>query len=181
MLRKHIFIVGPGGVGKTTSGRLLAVALGVPFVDLDSEFMARVAPIGPYIQEHGYEKYCYTNSDLFSKLLKESSEPGLFVLSSGFLVHEGLDDLTEKHRNLLKSEGVSITLLPSESLEESTEIVVQRQLARGFELKEEKERKKFSERYQRYRQEGDVRIFSLASPQEIAEEMKSKLENLAIL
>ena len=100
----------------------------------------------------------------------------MFALSSGFLVHEGLHSLTESHRILLKENGVSILLLPSESLKESTDIVVQRQLGRGFGLEEEKERKKFIERYEKYKKEGDLQVYSTKSPAKIAEEMASRLK-----
>ena len=100
----------------------------------------------------------------------------LFVMSSGFLVHEGLDELVEKHRQLLKENGISILLLPSESLEVSVELVVKRQMNRGFGLEEERERNKFIKRYELYQKEGDIKIYSAATPQDIAVEMVTRLK-----
>ncbi len=80
----RVFIVGPGGVGKTTSGIILADKLGFCFIDLDQEFCTRIQNIGEYIKNNGYEKYCYTNSELFYSILKSAPEDFVFVLSSGF-------------------------------------------------------------------------------------------------
>jgi len=90
------------------------------------------------------------------------------VLSSGFLVHEDLDDLTRQHRNTIQQEGISVLLLPSKALATSAEVVVRRQLYRGFGLNEKREREKFIERFHIYKQFGDIQIFSHESPAKIA-------------
>jgi shikimate kinase len=41
MIRQHIFLVGPMGVGKTTVGKQLAGLLDRPFIDVDSEIESR--------------------------------------------------------------------------------------------------------------------------------------------
>jgi shikimate kinase len=61
----NIFIVGPGGVGKSTAGKILAAKLGFTFIDLDQVFCERIENIRLYVRRFGYEKYCYTNSTLF--------------------------------------------------------------------------------------------------------------------
>ncbi|MEK7460356.1 MAG: shikimate kinase [Patescibacteria group bacterium] len=175
MSSKHIFIIGPGGVGKSTSGALLASVLRIPFIDLDQVFMHRIGPIDSYIQEYGYKKYCLANSELFYSILTALLEQSVIVLSSGFLAHEEMDNLTTKHRDTLKEQGVSICLLPSVSIKESTDIIVRRQLARGFGLEEKRERKKFMERYRIYNNIGDIQIYSIMSPENIAIEMAAQL------
>ncbi len=172
-----IFIIGPGGVGKTTCGKILAKLLNYNFIDLDQEFYNQIENIGTYLDKYGYEKYCYANSKLFFALVKQQTDNFVFVLSSGFLVHEDLPELALKHAEALKQLGTSILLLPSESLEESVGIVIKRQLSRGFGLKEEKERIKFSQRYNLYKQMGDVKIFSHAEPEYVALSMKNAITN----
>jgi hypothetical protein len=44
-LSAAILLAGPGGAGKTTIGRLVARRLGVPFFDLDEQFVARYGDI----------------------------------------------------------------------------------------------------------------------------------------
>ena len=56
-----IFIIGPGGVGKTTSGEILAKLLSYKFIDLDQKFCEQIENIGTYINNEGYKKYCYKN------------------------------------------------------------------------------------------------------------------------
>lgn len=68
-----------------------------------------------------------------------------------------------------------VMLLPADSLDESTEIVVKRQLLRGFGLEEDKERIKFAKRYPIYKELGDIKIFSSEAPETIAEKMKKEI------
>ncbi len=171
----NIFIIGPGGVGKSTCGKILANLLGYNFIDLDSEFCERVENVGDYIIKFGYEKYCLENSKLFYEIISQHLENFVFSLSSGFLIHENLDDLTTKHKQSLKDLGISILLLPSESLDKSTNIVVDRQLSRGFGLKEDREKTKFIQRYPTYKELGDIKIFSHDKPEIIAEQMKKEI------
>ena len=168
-----IFIIGPGGVGKSTCGTILANLLSYNFIDLDSEFCKRIENIGKYIKKFGYKKYCYENSRLFYEITSQHLESFVFSLSSGFLVHENLDNLTMKHKQALKEWGISILLLPSELLNKSTEIVVNRQLSRGFDLKEEKE--KIIQRFPLYKELGDIKIYSYDKPEIIAEQMKKEI------
>ncbi len=170
-----IFIIGPGGVGKSTCGAILANLLGYNFLDLDKEFCKRVENVGKYINNNGYKKYCLENSKLFYEILSQHSENFIFSLSSGFLVHENLEDLILKHKQTLKEQGVSVLLLPSDSIDESTGIVVKRQLARGFGLKEDREKTKFIQRFPIYKELGDIRIFSQDKPEIIAEQMKKEI------
>lgn len=145
-------------------------------IDLDREFTDKIGNITKHIKEVGYEDYCTKNSDLFYKLLEENTKNTVFILSSGFLVHENLDKLTTKHKRTIKK-GFSILLLPSESKGESTEIIVQRQLSRGFGLNEERERQKFRKRFDIYKKFGNIKIYSTDTPENIAQEMKEKIEN----
>lgn len=171
-----IFLIGPGGVGKSTVGEILAELMNYDFIDLDEEFCKEIN-IGTYINTEGYESYCRKNSELFQTLLSKNSTNSIFSLSSGFLIHKDLDELTEKHKTILKEQGTTILLLPSESLEESTDIVVKRQLQRGFGLKEDREKEKFIRRYPIYKELGDIKIFSHEDPNIIAQEMKKQLSH----
>jgi len=173
----RVFIIGPGGVGKTTSGKILAQKLDYNFVDLDDEFCRRIKNIGSYIKNSGYEKYCYRNSNLFFTLLNENKKDVVIPLSSGFLIHKGLDTLVEKYHKTIKQQGVSILLLPSRSLKISEKIVVRRQLNRGFELEEEREREKIRSRFQKYKILGDIKIFSHNPPETIANSMYQSLNS----
>jgi len=170
-----IFVIGPGGVGKSSSGLILANTLDHTFIDLDKEFCKRIEDIGIYIRNKWYEKYCIENSKLFYDLLNEKIEKFVFVVSSGFLVHKDMDELTAKHKKTIQEQGISILLLPSDSLEESTEIVIKRQLSRGFDLNEEREKEKFIQRFKIYREYGDIKIFSHDTPEIIAKQMKEKI------
>jgi len=170
-----IFIIGPGGVGKSTCGAILAALLGYNFIDLDEEFWKHVENVGIYINNNGYEKYCLKNSKLFYNILSQHLENFVFSLSSGFLVHENLDNLTLKHKQTIKEQGISVLLLPSDSIDKSTTIVVKRQIARGFGLKEDREKTKFIQRFPIYKKLGDIRIFSHDNPKIIAKQMKKEI------
>lgn len=168
---RRIFIIGPGGVGKTTCGKLFAEKISFDFIDIDLEFMNRIGDIDNHIEEQGYLSYRHNNSNLFYELMKEPNNDTVFALSSGFLADDS--DLTE-HMNSIHNSGLSILLLPSRSLEETEKIIVTRQLSRGLNCKEDKERQKIRERFYRYLQFGVIKIFSTDPPKSVAEMMKQK-------
>jgi len=176
-LPQNIFFIGPGGVGKSTVGKIVSKKIQYDFIDLDEEFCAIVDNIGKYIQAHGYSSYCHKNSRLFYYLLKKQEGiPTIFALSSGFLVHKNEKVLTDTHKKTLKACGLCILLLPDRSKEVSVEIVIKRQMLRGFNLEENNERNKFLDRFEKYQKYGDLHIYSHKDPKDIAKEIKIKLD-----
>jgi shikimate kinase len=171
---KRVFIIGPGGVGKTTCGKAFANLIGYTFVDLDSEFMGRIGHIGEHIEKKGYLSYCRSNSALFYALIEEQSSDTVFALSSGFLAHEETCPELSKHKDAIRDLGVSILLLPSRSASETEEIVVARQLSRGIGCREASQRRIIRNRFPRYLGHGNIHIFSAERPMHVAEEMKTK-------
>lgn len=169
----NIFIIGPGGVGKSSTGKILAQNIGYKFIDLDYIFLERYGDIGKFIDIYGYEEYFNKNSHLFYKLLEKNKYNTIFAVSSGFMTYT--DELTKKHNQSFKDFGVSILLLPSEDIKISTNIIVERQLKRGFNLNKEREIEKFNKRFDLYKQLGDIKVFSLDTPEEISNKIKNKI------
>lgn len=66
---------------------------------------------------------------------------------------------------------MSVLLLPAHSATESADVVVARQLTRGFGLRADRERRKFLDRFSRYQKYGTIHIFSIAAPEVIAQEI----------
>jgi len=174
--RKIIFFIGPGGVGKTTCGRLLADRLNYQLLDLDDEFINQVGNIEGIIKNEGYQRYYESNSALFFQILGKIREDTIFILSSGFLIYNRT--LTNRHLKAIKSNGASILLLPSRSLEKSVQIILKRQLGRGLGLVKEKEEEKFRKRFEIYRRYGDIQIYSASRPTVIVKRLISSLNNL---
>ena len=163
-----LFLLGPGGVGKSTLGLELARKLAWPLVDLDLEFCQQLGLIGDFLRAHGYERYREANLALAQKLVSFHKEPIIFVTASGFLAAQaGTRDNAEAH-NLIAT-GYGITLLPSLDLEAATQLVVARQMTRGFDVPQELEDRKFRERFPIYLREGDALVVSVASPPQIAD------------
>jgi shikimate kinase len=174
-----IHFVGPGGVGKSTVGKLVSQALGWPFLDLDMEFIGRIAPIDHFIRAHGYERYQEANSALAHDVLRQNDQPRVAALSSGFLmIHRG-PEYGRRNRLLVQQTGYSILILPSADIDEATDIVVARQLARGFGLTADRERAKFRCRFSAYLELGDMQIFSTAAPEEIAGAIADRFRRLS--
>ncbi len=164
---ENLFLIGPGGVGKSTLGATLAQRLARPLIDLDLEFCRRIAVIGPYISKHGYAAYRAANLDLAIELLATARQPSLMVTSSGFLAAPAPSADYQRALALVRT-GYSIALLPSLDLDQATGIVVARQLGRGFGLESAEETRKFQTRFAIYRDLGDMRVVSTAPPDEIA-------------
>ena len=174
---ENIFLLGPGGVGKSTLGVELAHQSGWLLIDLDLEFCDRVAVIGPFIASHGYEAYRFENLRLATRLVATLTQPTLFVTSSGFLAAPSTSDDHRGALALVRS-GYSITVLPSLDLDEATEIVVTRQLTRGFGFDREDQTRKFQHRFGIYRDKGDMLVASMAPAAEISDAVIAALGGL---
>lgn len=145
---ENLFLLGPGGVGKSSLGRELSRQFGWPLIDLDLEFCARIGEIGGFIGAHGYERYRVENLALAGNLVSQFDRPSVFVTASGFLAAEpGTDDYD-----------------------------VSRQLTRGFGLRRETEIPKFRKRFGIYRAEGDMLVVGTEHPSQIAVAVQRALE-----
>ena len=171
----RIFLIGPGGVGKTTTGGELARLLGCAFLDLDQQFMSRVGHIDAVIGDQGYARYVELNAALFAELTNEFPESCVVPLSSGFLARETPVDLLAANRARVKAAGISVRLLPCEDAEAASGIVVARQMGRGLGLDRSRETAKFASRFADYLDQGDIRLFSSAPPGEVALEIAAAL------
>lgn len=169
-----IFLLGPGGVGKSTLGRELSRRLAVPLIDLDLEFCDRLQLVGPFIAAHGYARYRAENLALAGRLVASLTAPAVFVTSSGFLAAPSDSQDHASARGIVAT-GYGITLLPSLEVDTATGIVVARQLTRGFGLEPASEERKFRERFEIYRQLGDMLVVSSAPAAEIANSVASRL------
>ena len=154
-------------MGKSTLGRALAQQLGWPLLDLDLEFCARIAVIGDYIAAHGYAAYRATNLALAQELAAKSVAPQVFVTPSGFLA--AAPETEDYHQaRALVSGGYGMVLLPSLDIEIACQIVVARQLTRGFGFEAESESEKFRTRFPLYRVAGDALVVSTETPSAMA-------------
>lgn len=174
---QHVLLVGPGGVGKTSSGPHLAKLLGREFIDLDERFMSGPGHIGKYINDYGYAKYVRENSKLFFENIYQRAEPCVAALSSGFLIAEVEIETVEKNRSAVKKTGHSVLLLPSADPDECANIIVSRQVQRGLNLSEEIERPKFLERLPVYRSLADQVTVFQGTPEEVANAISAQMRD----
>ncbi|UTF61659.1 shikimate kinase AroK [Gilvimarinus sp. DA14] len=80
MIKQHVFLVGPMGVGKSTIGRLLASELHLPFVDTDRLIESRTGADIPWIFDmEGEEGF----RDRETGVLKELCEGEISVIATG--------------------------------------------------------------------------------------------------
>ena len=143
-----MFLIGPGGIGKTTLGPFVAKLLGYNSIDLDLNFCEKFGDISQFIKNHGYEEYVFLNFRCFDDLLNYSNGTKyIFALSSGFLVSEHVRTAKTVGANRIKvkKNGTSVLILPANNNTDAASIVVNRQLTRGFGFVEHKERPKFPE------------------------------------
>jgi shikimate kinase len=100
--RRHVVLLGLSGAGKTTVGRLVASALGAPFVDLDDE-VARDAgrPIPVIFQEDGEAAFRALESGCARAAL--AGAPAVIAVGGGFF-----EDLA--NRRAARAAGLTVYL-----------------------------------------------------------------------
>jgi shikimate kinase len=127
-----IWLIGPGGAGKSSAGALVAHHLGLPFRDLDVRFAERCGGIDEYIAARGYEGYARANVEVGLSLLADA-RPAVVALSSGFMTYPpGVHPAYLTLRREVEGSPTTFVLLPSVDLEACVAETVRRQLARPF-------------------------------------------------
>ena len=146
-----IRLVGPGGVGKSTAGALLAQRLGVPFVDLDEEFIAKVGDISLYLDAHGYDAYAERNVSIYVALAAVADREAVLALSSGFMTYRpDIHPDYERCRQDIATSPLTFVLIPSLDPEPCVVEIVRRQLGRPFARSPEREEQVIRARFPTY-------------------------------
>ncbi|HEX8430184.1 MAG TPA: shikimate kinase [Longimicrobium sp.] len=125
-----IWLIGPGGAGKSTTGPLLAKRLHLPFRDLDVEFTAGFGDIDGFIATEGYQAYAHANIEAYGLVARDEPH-AVLALSSGFMtyppeVHPSYSVI----RPEIACSRDTFVLLPSLDLETCVAETVRRQMAR---------------------------------------------------
>ncbi len=101
-VKKTIVLVGMMGAGKTAVGKALAVRLGVPFLDSDTEIeKAAAMSIAEIFERDGEAFFRDRETEVIDRLLESAHG----VLSTG-----GGAFLSERNRSLMSQKGVSVWL-----------------------------------------------------------------------
>jgi shikimate kinase / 3-dehydroquinate synthase len=105
MLNEWVFLYGPPGSGKTSNGRLLAEALGLPFLDLDEEIEKTSGKSIPELfASQGEAGFRNIERGILESLL--ATQPGVIALGGGAL-------LDEDSRALVEARGPVVCLTAS--------------------------------------------------------------------
>lgn len=89
---RHVVVIGPMGVGKTTVGDALAARLERPFVDADEEFLRLHASTGADVaQSHGVDVLHAMEMEVFRRMVS-STEPSVIAAAASVIdTAEGRD------------------------------------------------------------------------------------------
>lgn len=133
MIHSVIRLIGPGGAGKSTAGKLLADRLGWQYVDLDLYFLEKSGDISEFIARHGYAAYARQNVGYYLAICRQTNTPTVFVLSSGFMTYpDSVDSRYAAIKEEIEAHSLSVALLPSFDIEKCVEIIINRQLQRSY-------------------------------------------------
>jgi shikimate kinase len=171
-----IFLSGPGGAGKTTTGAALAPMLATPFYDLDQLFSERHGNIGAFIETEGYNAYAYANVERCRELVRLDAA-GVVALSSGFMVYEASvhPEYASLHDELAHCQHFFV-LLPSLDIEVCVGETVRRQLSRPIGCKSaEREEEVLRARFQRYMDLPGQRVSTMRPVEEVATDILRRI------
>jgi shikimate kinase len=128
-----VYIIGPGGAGKSTAGVRLARELGYGLIDLDEYFVAHSGDISAYLRSHTYTEYATRNFRNYREAISAISSPTVFVLSSGFMVYPSkIDPDYPRARDAVERAPLTFLLMPSFDFEDCVAMIVERQLLRQY-------------------------------------------------
>jgi len=149
-----IHLIGLGGAGKTTAGKLLSIKMNIPCIDLDECFIENAGDIAEYIDSYGYAAYAKRNIELYLHLKQGMDEntQTIVVCSSGFMTYpENIISTYLQLKQDIEVNPFTFLLVPSLNLDECIEIIVERQLARPYLNSDaEKEELKIRKRFEIY-------------------------------
>ena len=168
-----IRLVGPGGAGKSTVGLLLGQRLGVPFVDLDEEFVANVGDISRHLESHGYDAYAKRNVDVyFTTLAAAAGREVVLALSSGFMTYRpDIHPAYKSCRRDIASSPSTFVLLPSLEFETCVSETVRRQLIRPFARSAEGEEQVIRTRFPSYLNIPATKVETMRPVREVVDEI----------
>ena len=177
-----IHFIGLGGAGKTTTAKLLALKMNIPYFDLDEYFIENKGSIAQFIDQHGYDDYAKRNLELYFQIknLISDNAKAIIVCSSGFMsypeniVHEYLE-----LKQYIENDQFTFLLMPSFDVEECVEIIVKRQMARTYlNAIAEKEEIKARKRFELYKKLKCKQIITGTLPVNVVDEIQVKLLKL---
>ena len=108
-----IFLIGPGGVGKSTVGKLLAKKLGYLFIDQDHLFKLQHGELIPFIMQHSEAEYTAQNYLLLKSVLKELKNKDMVIAMSPSSFTSGIHSTDRKTARVCKKHGTIVLMLPS--------------------------------------------------------------------
>jgi len=167
--RAHcIFLIGPGGTGKSTLGPALARRSSASFLDLDLEVCRRVAAIPNLIAARGYATYCQVNAAIAAQLVLEAEGRVVMATSSGFLTHDEQPAVVARNLDLVRRTGTAVVVLPSDVDGDSAELIARRQAQRYPQESYEHWLAVTTKRPPINRALADVEVIARGSPEEVA-------------
>lgn len=130
-----IYLIGPGGAGKTTLAKQFSKDFGAIYYDLDEHFMLNLGNISQFINTYGYKEYAIQNIELYQNLVKNIDHNliNIVVCSSGFMTYP--NELTTNYHQIkthIEDHYLTFLVLPSFELEICVKEIVNRQLQRKY-------------------------------------------------
>ena len=172
-----VYLIGPGGAGKSTAGALLARELGYSLIDLDEYFVAHSGDISTYLWSHTYSEYATQNFTNYRLAMGAISAPTVFVLSSGFMVYPTeIDPGYPGARDSVELAPLTFLLMPSFEFEDCVSIIVERQLSRPYlRSNRDSEEGRIRERFYRYMALRCQRVSTGVAPERVVSELIARI------
>ncbi len=164
-----IFIIGPRSVGKSVVGSALSGLLSCRFFDLDEAVLENLGAVG---DENKFRHAELLKLELY---LEDASGTHVISLGGGAGV-SGYEEIDQRMRSILRSQGLVVCLLPYEDDRESLDVLQANEHIRGGWRTPALTKQLWSLRKEKYKSFSDIIVYTRERvPDAIAREISVKI------
>jgi shikimate kinase len=177
----NIFLIGPGGVGKSSIGEELSKIAKLNFIDQDEMFKKEYGEIGIFGKEWNWKIFTIRNSRNLLNLIKKNQK-SIYATSPKAFINPLVPETEQIVSNRCKQNGITALVLPSRFFLKTKQIIWERIKLRLYKPDPKVFQEDFTkELVKQYKNHADIIIYDNISPKSAAQKIYKKLKSKNII